>query len=140
TPTTPPPAPAPARGSGTVDVINATDRNGLAAGVEHALPGTGFTPGLASTAARHRTTTMIYYPDPGSATTANTLATMLGAPPTPQDSTVPTGHLRVILGANFTMPENLPTTTPAPAAAPHHSDPTPTEPSGIASTGVPCVK
>jgi LCP family protein required for cell wall assembly len=151
TPAAPALSPALPRGSGTVDVINATTRNGLAAGVEHALPGTGFTPGAASTAARHRTTTMIYYPDPGSAETAKILAAMLGGLPTTRDSTVPAGHLRVILGTDFTLPADLPTTgTPeagnsSPTAAPppdavHHGNATPTEPTSIASTGVPCVK
>jgi LCP family protein required for cell wall assembly len=150
TPAAATPSPALPRGSGTVDVINATTRNGLAAGVEHALPGTGFTPGAASNAARHRSTTMIYYSDPGSAETAKTLATMLGGLPTTRDSTVPAGHLRVILGTDFIMPQDFPTTgtpgagnsspTSAPPDAAHHSNATPVEPNSIASTGVPCVK
>jgi len=146
------PSPVPRR-SGTVDVVNATNRSGLAAGLERAMASTGFTPGVASTATRHRKTTMIYYPDTGSAGMANTLSAMLGGVPAARDSTVPAGHLRVILGADFTMPEDLPTegtpaagdsspspgTQPASGAGPH-SDAVPTEPDSIAGGGVPCVK
>jgi hypothetical protein len=153
TPAAASPAPAAPRRSGIVDVINATSRNGLAAGLERAMAGTGFTSGLASTGAHHRRTTMIYYPDSGSAETANTLAAMLGGLPTARDSTVPTGHFLVALGADFTMPDDLPNsdttgagdspptpgTPPAPGAA-NHSDATATDPNSIADVGVPCVK
>jgi LCP family protein required for cell wall assembly len=138
------------RQMGTVDVINATNRNGLAAALERALTTAGFTPGVTSTAQRHLTTTTIYYPNPGSTEAANTLAGMLGELPTVQDSTVPTGHLRVVLGADFTMPDTLGTptagdsspitSTPPAPAAPNHDDPGSTDPNSISGTGIPCVK
>jgi LCP family protein required for cell wall assembly len=147
------PAPAEAR-SGTVDVVNATSRNGLAAALEHALATTGFTAGTTSTAPHHRTTTTIYYPDPGSADAANTLASMLDDPPTALDATVPTRHLRIILGADFTLPAGLGTTqppapgnsppataTPSAPRAPHQPDTPPIDPTNpISGTGIPCVK
>jgi len=146
------PSPAPRR-SGTVDVVNATNRSGLAAGLERAMASTGFTPGLASTATRHRKTTMIFFPDPGSAGMANTLSAMLGGVPTARDSTVPAGHLRVILGTDFTMPDDLPTDgapaagnsspspgAPSPPGSDPHRDAVPTEANIIAGGGVPCVK
>lgn len=147
------PAPVVQNRSGTVDVVNATNRNGLAAGLVRAVAGTGFTPGVASTAARHRKTTTIFYPDAGAAETANNLAAMLGGLPTARDSTVPTGHFRVILGADFTMPDDLPgdgargagdsaSTTgmaPAPGTA-DHVDTMATDPNSIPAAGVPCVK
>jgi LCP family protein required for cell wall assembly len=150
TPAAAPPVPVAPRRSGIVDVINATSRNGLAAGLERGLADTGFTSGVASTAARHRRTTMIYYPDPRSAESANALAAMLGGLPTARDSTVPAGHLLVTIGADFTMPDDLPTggasgagdsaphtgTPPAPGVA-DHSDAVAT---GPGSGGVPCVK
>jgi len=136
-----------------VDVINATSRNGLAAGLERALPSIGFTAGIASTAAHHRRTTTIYYPDPSSAERANALAAMLGGLPTAQDSTGPMGHLRVVLSTDFTMPDDLapndgpgaadssPTsvTSPAPGAT-SHSDAIASQPASLAGGGVPCVK
>lgn len=152
TPAAASPAPVAPRRSGIVDVINATSRNGLAGGLVRALSGTGFTPGVASTATRHRRTTMIYFADPGSAESANTLAAMLGGLPTARDSTVPTGHLRVTLGADFTMPDDLPTdgvsgagdsvpnTGTPPAPGPTHSDTVATDPGSTAGAGVPCVK
>lgn len=147
-------APAPVSGSqsGIVDVINATNRTGLAATLEHALTATGFTQGVTSTARRHRSTTTIYYPDSGAADSAKTLATMLGELPTARDSTVSTGHLRVVLGADFTMPTSLgaadsaaagdsspgPVTTPAPGAG--AAQPNDADPDSISGAGVPCVK
>jgi len=151
TPAAASPVPVGPRRSGIVDVINASSRNGLAAGVERALANTGFTSGVASTATRHRRTTMIYYPDPQSAESANALAAMLGGLPTARDSTVPAGHLRVTLGADFTMPDDLPTgsaseagdsasstgTSPAPGGTGPAS---PAGASSIGGAGVPCVK
>lgn len=121
---TPIPAPAAAPtspepgsgGSATVDVVNATGRNGLVTRLAHALAPTGFTPGATSTARRYRTTTMVYYPARGLADAARTLAGMLGGRlPTAPDSELPVGHLRVILGTDFTMPAALGVTTTTPA-------------------------
>ncbi|MGB8198845.1 MAG: LCP family protein, partial [Pseudonocardiaceae bacterium] len=148
TPTSPSaPPPAPGSGgtqSGTVDVVNATNRNGLAAALEHALRTTGFTPGVTSNARRHLSKTMIYYPDPRSAPAAKTLAAMLGGLPTEQDATTTTGHLRVVLGADYTMPDTLGTVPagdsppPAPAGA-AHNDAQPTDPNSVSGSGIPCV-
>jgi LCP family protein required for cell wall assembly len=160
TPTASPSAsPAPASASaGTVDVVNATSRNGLAAGLENALAGTGFTSGVTSTARRHRATTTVYYPGPASATAAKTLAGMLGDLPTALDSTVPTGHLRVVLGADYSAPTALGTAGPTPAgdlssrtsssmaAVPPHDGTGAVDPLGpmnansISGGGIPCVK
>jgi LCP family protein required for cell wall assembly len=142
------------RQSGTVDVVNATSRNGLAAALERALRPTGFTPGATSNARRHLRTSMIYYPDAGSAPAANALAAMLGGLPAALDATVPPGHLRVILGADYTVPDTMPGTLttpgapPAPAgphrgsAEPRGAEPSGAEPSGadgLSGTGIPCV-
>jgi LCP family protein required for cell wall assembly len=133
------------RQSATVDVVNATSRNGLAAALERALTTTGFTPGVTSTAGRHRSTTMIYYSDRSSTQAANTLAEMLGQLPTAPDSTVPTGHLRVVLGADFTMPTTLDRPTGDGPSATSSAAPAPAAPSAqpadsVSGTGVPCVK
>jgi len=140
-----PTSPVPGSGgteSGTVDVVNTTSRNGLAAALEHALTPTGFTPGVTSNGRRHLSTTMIYYPDPGSAQAAHTLAAMLGGLPTEPDSTVPTGHLRVILGADYTMPATLTpgdsSSTSTPSAS-HGNDTEPTDASSLSGAGIPCV-
>lgn len=152
TPTPVAAAPAPVSGSqsGIVDVINATSRNGLAATLEHALAATGFTQGVTSTARHHRSTTTIYYRDSDAAQAAKTLATMLGEVPTARDSTVSSGHLRVVLGADFTMPTSLGTadsaspgdSSPRPATAPTPgaAQRTDVDPDSIAGAGVQCVK
>jgi len=136
------------RQSGTVDAVNATSRNGLAAALERALRATGFTPGVTSNARRHLRTSMIYYPDPGSAPAANTLAAMLGGLPTAPDATVPPGHLRVILGADYTGPDTMPDKTPGtrttPAAPPAPAAPPRTgaeasDADSLSGTGIPCV-
>jgi LCP family protein required for cell wall assembly len=142
------PAPVPGSQSGIVDVINATSRNGLAASLEHALTPTGFTAGVTSTARHHRSNTTIYYPDSGAAEAAKTLATMLGELPTARDSTVSTGHLRVVLGTDFTMPDSLGTTSaagdssPSPplASTPGAGQPNAADPDSISGAGVQCVK
>jgi hypothetical protein len=94
---------------------------------------------------------MIYYPDPGSAEAANTLAGLLGNPSTEADSTVPSGHLRIVLGADFTMPATLgsaggagalPTALPAlpiPAVSPD-GDTARMGDNSISTGGIPCVK
>jgi hypothetical protein len=78
---------------------------------------------------------------------------MLGGLPTARDSTVPMGHLRVVLGADFTMPDDLAPnggpevvdlspssgTSPAPGAT-SHSNAIASQPASLAGGGVPCVK
>jgi hypothetical protein len=132
-----------------VDVVNATGRNGLAGALEQALTTTGFTPGVASTAYRHLSSTTIYYPGPGSTGAAGALAGLLGGLPTAQDPTVPAGHLRVVLGTGYSMPPVL--TTAARGHSPGTAAPArPAPPPGAASNGdgpdtlpgagIPCVK
>ena len=127
--------------SGTVDVVNATNRNGLAAALEHALASTGFTPGATSNGRHRVSTTMIYYPDSGAAAAAKTLAGMLGGSPTQPDSTVPARHLRVVLGEDYTMPPALTsngaaTTTPTTPPSPEND----ADPNNVSGGGIPCVK
>ncbi|MGH3669853.1 MAG: LCP family protein [Pseudonocardiaceae bacterium] len=141
--------PPPHRESGIVDVTNATGRNGLAGALEHALTTTGFTPGIAGTAYRHRSTTTVYYPGPGSTDAAGALAGMLGGVPTAQDPTVPAGHLRVVLGADYSMPPTLTTAVrghspdsapPARPSPPPDAAPTSDGPDTLPGAGIPCVK
>lgn len=141
-----PPAAAPSA-SGIVDVVNATTRNGLAAALEHALAGTGFTPGVASTARRLLPTTRVYYPDPAAAAAASALSAMVGGAPVAPDPSVPAGHLRVVLGADYAGPTIEPATT-AGSGPPGSSsrgdtgggDPGAGDTGGISAGGIPCVK
>lgn len=97
------PAPTGPADSATVDAINATGRGGQAAAVQRALANTGFLPGAASTGTQRRTRSVIYY-RPGGSTGAAAAATLLGALPVESDPSVEVGHLRVVLGSDFTMP------------------------------------
>jgi hypothetical protein len=128
-----------------VDVVNATNRHGLAARLERTLAGTGFTPGVTSTVRHYRPTTMIYYPGPDSVEAANALAEILGDPPRAPDSTLPSGHLRVVLGADYTDPTALGTATlpagddPSPTTAIAHHGTETAGPPALPGDGIPCV-
>jgi LCP family protein required for cell wall assembly len=148
--------PAAATPSGTVDVDNASGQTGLAGDLEKALASKGYTQGTPSTDPEHLTKSSVHYSgDPGSATA---LANLLGIP-TEQDSSVPAGHLKVVIGTDFSMPSSLssggsssgsgsggsggaalmapPPKAQAPAPAPSPSaDPN----SALSGGGIPCVK
>lgn len=150
-------------GQATVDVVNGTSRTGLASTVSHALAAKGYAAGTTSTDPRHVSRTVVYYGSGGS-TSASAVAKLLGGVTTEHDSTVPSGHVRVVIGTAFTMPSALaaagggtsggqPSTPPdsgggasgsqpsAPptsgaAGAPDSSAP----PNGLSGGGIPCVK
>ena len=119
------PGPAPDQ---TVDILNGGGRSGLAATVSQDLTARGYTPGTTGDAAA-RTHSIIEYP-PGDEQAATTLATALGISDTTPDSTVATGHLRVLLGHTFTGPPFIQATT-TPQSAPTDT---------ITGGGIPCVK
>ena len=138
-------APPPA---GTVDVENASDISHEADTVETALGAKGFTKGTASTASTTRTTSVVEYGTDSAAATA--VASALGVS-TEHDSAVPAGHVRVILGKDFTLPSGL----SSGSAAPTSTGPLPSQPapdnsgnndadsnpmSSISGGGIPCVK
>jgi LCP family protein required for cell wall assembly len=118
-----PPAPL-----GTVDVLNATGRAGLAASVSHTLTGDGYTAGETGNSTRKGTTTVVHYPA-GSGAAASALAGTLGTAHTEQDDTVTSGHLEVVLGTGFSLPS---ASTPAPATA--------SALDALSGGGIPCVK
>ena len=91
--------------SGTVDVVNANGEDGLAGKVEAALRSKGYTAGSTSTDDNLADHSTVFYN--GSRDAANALAGTLGGTTTQNDSTVPNGHLRVVLGQDFTMPSAL---------------------------------
>lgn len=135
--------------TGTIDVENASGVAHQAETVLDALGNKGFTKGETSSAAS-RTTSVVEYGTDSSAATA--VARTLGLTPE-HDSAVPAGHVRVVLGRDFTLPRNLGTGstggTPT-STAPLPSQPPPdntgnndadTNPmSSISGGGIPCVK
>lgn len=132
-PTAPTTAPAPL---GTVDILNATGRAGLAAAVAQALAGDGYSAGETGNSA-HKGNTVVHYPA-GAGAAAAALAGTLGISHTEQDNTVTSGHLEVVLGTGFSLPAPSNGTpgngTPAVAAD------TGSALDGISGGGIPCVK
>ncbi|OBH40097.1 LCP family protein [Mycobacterium mantenii] len=146
-PTTQPPAltePA------ILDVVNATSRDGLAAALEEAFAGRGFTRGSATTAAAQADDSIIEY-GPGADRAAQALADQLHLPATAND-TVAAGTVRLTVGAQFPAADYLahPGATPDPSgsgqvsavAATGTGDraPAPTDLSQMTAANVPCVK
>jgi LCP family protein required for cell wall assembly len=136
--------------SGTVDVENASGVTHEADKVATALATKGFTKGSAITVAS-RATSVVEYGTDSSAGTA--VADALGLTPV-HSSAVAAGHVRVILGKDFSMPSSLSSGssggTPSTSSGPLPSQPAPnnngnndadTNPmSSISGGGVPCVK
>lgn len=146
-PSTPPPALAePA----ILDVVNATSRDGLAAAIEEAFAGRGFTRGSATTAAAPADDSAIEY-GPGADRAAQVLADQLHVPATANNA-VAAGTVRLTVGTQFPAGDYLahPGATADPSgsgqvsavAATGTGDraPAPTDLSQMTAANVPCVK
>ncbi len=143
TPSGPPPA-------GTIDVENASGVAHEAEKVETALGTRGFTKGTTTTVATRATSVVEYGTD---SSAASAVADALGLTPM-HDSAIPAGHVRVILGRDFSMPKGLASgstgSTSPTSVGPLPSQPPPdnngnndadTNPmSSISGGGIPCVK
>ncbi|MCU1680543.1 MAG: transcription regulator [Amycolatopsis sp.] len=154
TPAAPTPAPAagpaaPAAATGTVDVINATSRTGLAGQTQQLAVAHGFTAGTTSTDSKHLSRSKIYYGTGGSAG-ATALSGLLGGITTAHDTALAAGHVRIVIGADFVLPAAgsstpppnpaaAPAPAPAPAPAAGASD-NPNALSSLSGGGIPCVK
>lgn len=133
-----PPSPS-VRASSTIDVRNATGKNGLAATVAQALAPFGFRTGdlrnLAST------TSSVAY-GTGATDDASSAAKLLGGLPVSQDTHLPRGHVRITLGTGFALPAALgPHGADSPPGAPSSPPAPPPPPQGgtVDGGGVPCV-
>lgn len=124
----------------TVDITNTTGRMGLAGRLAGALVARGLTRGSLQTEQTPEARTSLAY-NPDVADAADALAHLLGdsnLEPRP-DQDLPSEHLRLILGRDFTFPEGLATTpgTDTPAA----SSPSAGVPAtSLHADGIPCVK
>jgi LCP family protein required for cell wall assembly len=145
TTTTTPSGPPP---TGTVDVENASGISHEAEKVADALGTKGFTKGTEITEKSSRTSSVVEYGTDSAAATAVANALWIAAE---HDSAISAGHVRVVLGRDFTMPSGLGSGSSTPTStAPLPSQPAPdnngnndadTNPmSSIAGGGVPCVK
>ncbi|WP_435831296.1 LCP family protein [Nocardia aurea] len=128
-----------------VDVVNAGGGKGMAATVSAALETRGYPPGTvgnAGVAAGSATT--VYYSGAAAEAEARQLADTLGGLPIAESSAVSTDRLEVVIGADFTLPAELTTTSVATTPTPSTESALPTPNAGkpvatISGDSVPCV-
>ncbi|MFD8495013.1 LytR C-terminal domain-containing protein [Amycolatopsis sp. NPDC059657] len=93
---------APAVPQVTVDVSNASPKEGLAARVSSLLTGKGFAQGTTGTVAARKTSLVRFPPDLAAA--GAEIARQLGGLATQVSSAVPAGHVEVVLGQVYSGP------------------------------------
>jgi hypothetical protein len=114
----------------------------MAGDVSTALTTHGFPKGIVGNATSNDgTSTMVYYGS-GADADAKQVADMLGGLQTEQSSSVEAGHVRVVIGSDFTLPDALsPDLSASPVAETSGGDPasasTTPEPSGLPDSGKP---
>jgi hypothetical protein len=113
-----PATPNPAAPSSTVDVINAGSTSGLADTVSQWLSQRGYTAGdVRNPIPGEPTGTTVDY-GAGAQSDANTVAGLLGVDSAAHaDSSLPAGHVRVILGDGYVLPAAFDQPNPAPTTA-----------------------
>jgi hypothetical protein len=146
---TPQPSPSNTAVPIVVDAVNSSGRSGLAGQVEQALAAGGFLPGKASTGPAVVSASVIEF-GAGADASAKKLASALGGLPTQRSAGLPAGSVRVVIGADFTLPSVLVTAsptataptpaTPVQAAGPGVTAPPPTALSALSGGAVQCVK
>ncbi|MGW1679927.1 LCP family protein [Saccharopolyspora sp. NPDC002376] len=140
-PSAPPPPASSNEESGTavVDVFNATKTAGLAQKVRSALSNRGIQVGTVGNTAARNSSTVQYAP--GASATASQVASQLGGLPTEENSSVPSGHVRVLIGSDYRGP-SAPRFAPPRAVSldgPAHQQSTAPAPETITADGIPCV-
>jgi LCP family protein required for cell wall assembly len=148
-PATPHPSPSQQAVRIVVDAINSSGRSGLAGQLEQALAAGGYLPGKASTGPSVVSASVIQF-GAGADASASKLASALGGLPTQLSPGLAAGSVRVVIGADFTLPSVLVTAsptaagptpaTPVQAAGPGVTAPPPTALSALSGGGVQCVK
>jgi LCP family protein required for cell wall assembly len=133
-----------------LDVVNATSRDGLAAAIEDAFAGRGFTRGSATTAAAPADDSIIEY-GRGADEAARVLADQLHLPATARDAVSPE-TIRLTVGTQFPAGDYLAhpgatadgsasgRVTAVAATGAGDRAPAPTDLSQMTAAGVPCVK
>ncbi len=92
----------------TVDVVNSGGPDGMARKVSTALSDKGFPQGQVGNAAAYTdgSSSVVYY-GAGADADATQAADMLGGLPTAPSKSVQSGHVKIVVGADFSMPEEL---------------------------------
>ncbi|MCE3554083.1 LCP family protein [Pseudonocardia sp. RS11V-5] len=135
-----PAAAAAGAGGRTVDITNANGRNGLAATAGALVTPAGYQLGQTDDASRRGHSTVDYAA--GDQPAAAALASLLGIRSTTHEPGLPSGHLHVILGADFVAPTPASAPSPTPTPSPTPAAPAPSAPGSgsIVTGGIPCVK
>jgi hypothetical protein len=130
-----------------VDVMNRSGHNGAASDLETALVAKGFTQGTTGTENPTARTTIVEYGSTGAEAAARAIAQLLHGVTVQRSATVSAGHVRVLVGRDFSMPAAL---APAVSAAGTTTTPTTTvtlpppnsvtAPGPLAGGSIPCVK
>ncbi|MFC9998902.1 LCP family protein [Nocardia sp. NPDC127526] len=121
----------------TLDVVNASETPGLAAKVSKALNAKGFPTGTVDTAKfSDGTSTAIFY-GAGADTDAKQLSEMLGGVTVTASSEVTAGHVRLVLGTDFDLPDALDPTAGSTTATTSPRTPTTTTTSDTPDAGKP---
>jgi LCP family protein required for cell wall assembly len=137
-PTTTPPTTTSTAPGGVVDVVNRSGQEGVAGNLERALVAKGYTEGVASTEQPVVQASVVQYGSSTALSAADSVAQLLGGVMVTRSSVVPAGHVRVVLGRNYSAPTGVAptTTTNVPLPAPN----TLTAPPPLSGGSVPCVK
>ncbi|MFF0494278.1 LCP family protein [Nocardia sp. NPDC003482] len=91
----------------TVDVRNSGAGGGMAGKVLNFLAGKGFHQGDAANAQYgDGSSSVVYYPSSSTDADATQVADMLGGLPTAPSKNVEAGHVRVVLGSDFSLPDD----------------------------------
>jgi LCP family protein required for cell wall assembly len=129
----------------TLDVVNASGRDGLATRVADLLTARGLTRGTVTTDRTVKArSTLSYAPDAREAAAA--LAGLLDGPDAQPDPQLKPGQLRLVMGTSFTLPPDLTTTpesgddTTSSTASPGSGQAPAVPASSIQAGGIPCVK
>ncbi len=91
----------------TVDVVNAGGASGMAAKVSTAMVGKGFHEGNVGNATYNDGSSSVVYFGSGADTDATQAADMLGGLPTAASKTLDPGHVKIVIGGDFSMPDSL---------------------------------
>ncbi|WP_433685710.1 LCP family protein [Nocardia sp. CA-119907] len=91
----------------TVDVVNAGGATGMAAKVSTTLADKGFQKGTIGNAAYTDGSSSVVYYGTGADTDATQAADLLGGLPTTASKNLDPGHIKIVIGSDFTLPDEL---------------------------------
>ncbi|MGQ4598500.1 LCP family glycopolymer transferase [Nocardia sp. R6R-6] len=138
---TTPPARSVTTPASIVDVVNAGSHTGMAAKVSAALAAKGYGKGAIGNAAAFTdgSSSVVYYNTGSGSADAIQVADLLGGLPTAAALTVEAGHVKVVVGDDFTLPDDStdPSTSDAPPTGTTTSPSPATLTAGIPDSGKP---